>query len=188
MSRSYTSAAAQSLQLQSSPAQRCHPDPLSIALSFLDRADFGNAARTCRQWAAASRRKSAWPAPQSIAQLADFSVQTSRLLHCGTFLRGDSKFCRMLDDVLRTPVLGSVAALDISLYELGNEEFSTLLQQASQLQAHIFLSLSVHQPTWIAMSDNHIALLSQCSSLQALRMRDVQFSAGKLPNYKLPKL
>jgi hypothetical protein len=44
-----------------SPAERCDQDSLSVALSFLDAADFAAAGRVCRHWQRAAELQSAWP-------------------------------------------------------------------------------------------------------------------------------
>ncbi len=156
-------------QLQPSPAQRCHSDPLSIALSFLDSADFANAARTCRQWAVASRRKTAWP-QLSIAQLADFSVQPGRLL-CRGYVESDSEgrpLVRALDDLTCSAMRSSVA---LSFHPgMSDAQTTGLLQQVSQLPALTFLSLDARYTKDNVLSAARCALLSQCRSLQALRM------------------
>ncbi len=110
---------------QPSQAQRCHPDPLSIVLSFLDAADFANAARTCRQWAAASRRKSAWPRP-GIAQLADFSQQYGRaVVHVAGGETG------RLNKVISSPARTKVAS--VSIYTCNSDDALVAFQQAAQL-------------------------------------------------------
>ncbi len=63
--------ASQLSLLHPSPAQRCHPDPLSIALSFLHTADFARSSRACRQWLSASQRHTSWP-QLGIDELARF--------------------------------------------------------------------------------------------------------------------
>ncbi len=167
-------------QLQSSPAQRCHPDPLSIALSFLDSTDFANAARACRQWAVASCRKTAWPQP-SVAQLADFSVEPGRLLRQG-FIRGSlqSPLIRTLDNVMRSGARSSITALSLRQAFMSHKKAATLLQHASQLPALHFLSLSCH-PTILALLNDEA---KRCGSLQALRI-DFIFSPDFLPFIRL---
>ncbi len=106
-------------QLQPSPAQRCHPDPLSIAFSFLSLLDFTRSSRVCRTWFAASQRKTAWPQP-SLMQLADFSQEHGRVLSLDLTGRGVSIVSRVslirqrLQRLLDSDVRLRISALRLS--------------------------------------------------------------------------
>ena len=95
-------AAATAIPL--SPAQRCHPDPLSVSLSFLDLAEWAVSDRVCRSWRAASQRNTAWPL-LSDEQLSRLELDQSipRCLYMDVRrgwmpkMPGESQMCRCLD-------------------------------------------------------------------------------------------
>ena len=57
-------------QLQSL-AQRCHPDPLSLAFAFLTPYEMAAASGACRSWHAGAERSTAWPTFDASSLLPD---------------------------------------------------------------------------------------------------------------------
>jgi hypothetical protein len=144
-------------------------DPLSITLSVLGTADFSNAARVSRRWAAASRRKQAWFQP-SMEQLADFSLQPSRFVRRGVAWRSSCAL-RSLDDVLDSPIRDSVNAVQLMLDGVSISQGAHLLLQASQLPSLTSLRISTRQPP-DALFDRALQEHGGCgfAPLQALRI------------------